>query len=65
MYSQAFVRTRRSVHRLRRVWPPVTVGTEKVLAGSGWTCQRAETAVNMLDGWKGGRPGVRLKCGDG
>ena len=48
-----------------RASPSVIVGTEKVLAGSGWT--RVNSRGQRFDsahGWKGGRPRVHAAgCG--
>ena len=38
--------------RVARAWPPVIVGTEKVLRDAGGPVRRVETVVKMLDGWK-------------
>ena len=48
---------------LVRALRSVIVGTEKVLAGSGWVREagRGKTA----HGWKGVRPGVRLESRSG
>ena len=55
MYSHTNVRAG------TRALPSVIVDTEKVFAGSGWVREagRGKTA----HGWKGVRPGVRLKTG--
>ena len=59
MYSQANVRAGKVLRLPIRALPSVIVVTEKGVAGSGWVREagRGKTA----HGWKGVRPGVRLK----
>ena len=70
MYSQAYARARCTVKPSPvRAQPSVIVGTEKVLAGSGWvpserTLLLDGRVTNDLDaGRKGGRPKVHSDSG--
>ena len=61
MYSQANVRAGKWLWPPLRALPSVTVDTEKVLREADGPMKRAVPRPAMRDGWKGFRPGVRLK----
>ena len=59
MYSQANVRVESVLRPLTRALPSVIVVTEKVLREADGPVGRAALTAHF--GWKGDRPGVRLK----
>ena len=61
MYSQANVRAGKWLRPPPRALPSVIVDTEKVLREADGPMKRAVPRPAMRDGWKGVRPGVRLK----
>ena len=61
MYSQANVMEESVLRPPSRALPSVIVDTEKGVAGSGWV--RRAGLGKTGHGWKGVRPGVRLKSG--
>ena len=61
MYSQANVREESVLRLPARALPSVIVDTEKVLREADGPTKRADPRIAMRGGWKGVRPGVRLK----
>ena len=61
MYSQANVKVESVLRPPTRALPPVIVDTEKVLRKRTGPKKRALPRPAMRGGWKGVRPGVRLK----
>ena len=63
MYSQANVEVESVLRPPTRALPSMIVDTEKVLREAGGPTKRAVPRPAMRGGWKGVRPGVRLKTG--
>ena len=61
MYSQTYARAGKWLRPPPRALPSVIVDTEKVLREADGPMKRAVPRPAMRDGWKGVRPGVRLK----
>ena len=61
MYSQANVREESVLRSPTRALPSVIVDTEKVLREADGPTKRAFPRPAMRGGWRGVRPGVRLK----
>ena len=61
MYSQANVRVESVLRPPTRALPSVIVDTEKVLREADGPTKRAVPRPAVRGGWKGVRPGVRLK----
>ena len=63
MYSQANVRVENALRPPTRASLSVIVDTEKVLREADGPTEARGPEANMRGGWKGVRPGVRLKTG--